>query len=132
MHNPAARLHQISTIRSLNLDLRAVKHPKEESNVESALVLIVEDEPEIASILDAYFTRDGFRTVTAGNGEIALQHHLMLAPDLIVLDVKLPRTDGFAVLAEIRRRGGTPVIMATALSTSRARMASNRAEWSRL
>ena len=84
--------------------------------MESALVLIVEDEPEIASILDAYFTRDGFRTITASNGEIALQHHAMLSPDLMVLDVKLPRTDGFAVLAEIRRRGGTPVIMATALA----------------
>ena len=84
--------------------------------MERALVLIVEDEPEIASILDAYFTRDGFRTLTASNGEIALQHHAMLAPDLMVLDVKLPKTDGFAVLAEIRRRGGTPVIMATALA----------------
>ena len=84
--------------------------------MDRALVLIVEDEPEIASILDAYFVRDGFRTVTASNGEIALQHHAMLSPDLIVLDVKLPKTDGFAVLAEIRRRGGTPVIMATALA----------------
>lgn len=84
--------------------------------MESALILIVEDEPEIASILDAYFTRDGFRTVLASNGEIALQHHAMLSPDLMVLDVKLPKADGFAVLAEIRRRGGTPVIMATALA----------------
>lgn len=84
--------------------------------MDSALILIVEDEPEIASILDAYFSRDGFRTVTAADGEIALQHHLRLSPDLMVLDVKLPRTDGFAVLAEIRRRGGTPVIMATALA----------------
>lgn len=84
--------------------------------MESALILIVEDEPEIASILDAYFTRDGFRTVLASNGEIALQHHAMLSPDLMVLDVKLPKADGFAVLAEIRHRGGTPVIMATALA----------------
>ena len=84
--------------------------------MDSALILIVEDEPEIASILDAYFTRDGFRTVLASNGEIALQHHAMLSPDLMVLDVKLPKADGFAVLAEIRRRGGTPVIMATALA----------------
>ena len=84
--------------------------------MESALILIVEDEPEIASILNAYFVRDGFRTVTASDGEIALQHHLRLAPDLMVLDVKLPKADGFAVLAEVRRRGGTPVIMATALA----------------
>ncbi|MDZ3833598.1 MAG: response regulator [Sphingopyxis sp.] len=84
--------------------------------MESALILIAEDEPEIASILEAYFARDGFRTVTASDGDIALQHHLRLAPDLMVLDVKMPKADGFAVLAEIRRRGGTPVIMATALA----------------
>ena len=84
--------------------------------MDGALILIVEDEPEIAKILDAYFVRDGFRTITAADGEIALQHHLRLAPDLVVLDVKLPKADGFAVLAELRRRGGTPVIMATALA----------------
>lgn len=84
--------------------------------MDGALILIVEDEPEIAKILDAYFVRDGFRTITAADGEIALQHHLRLAPDLVVLDVKLPKVDGFAVLAELRRRGGTPVIMATALA----------------
>lgn len=81
----------------------------------NALVLIVEDEPEIAEILDAYFQRGGFRTVRAANGEIALALHLAMAPDLVVLDVKLPKKDGFAVLAELRARGTTPVIMATAL-----------------
>lgn len=81
-----------------------------------ALVLVVEDEPEIAEILDAYLGRDGFRTVRAADGLTGLQHHRMLRPDLVVLDVKLPKADGFEVLAEIRRRGDTPVIMATALA----------------
>ena len=84
--------------------------------MDNALILIVEDEPEIAEILDAYLSRDGFRTVRAGDGVTALQHHRMLRPDLVVLDVKLPKADGFEVLAEIRRRGDTPVIMATALA----------------
>ncbi|WP_312164279.1 response regulator [Phenylobacterium sp.] len=84
--------------------------------MDNALILIVEDEPEIAEILDAYLGRDGFRTVRAGDGVTALQHHRMLRPDLVVLDVKLPKADGFEVLAEIRRRGDTPVIMATALA----------------
>jgi two-component system response regulator AdeR len=84
--------------------------------MDNALILIVEDEPEIAEILDAYLGRDGFRTVRAGDGVTALQHHRMLRPDLVVLDVKLPKMDGFEVLAEIRRRGDTPVIMATALA----------------
>lgn len=55
---------------------------------------IVEDEPQIADIPVACFAREGFRTVTAGDGELALQHQRLLAPDLAVLDVKLPRRDG--------------------------------------
>jgi two-component system response regulator AdeR len=83
--------------------------------VDNALILIVDDEPQIADILAAYFAREGFRTVTAGDGDLALQHHQMLSPDLVVLDVKLPRRDGFAVLATLRARGTTPVIMASAM-----------------
>jgi two-component system response regulator AdeR len=83
--------------------------------VDNALILIVEDEPQIADILAAYFAREGFRTVTAGDGDMALQHHQLLSPDLVVLDAKLPRRDGFEVLAALRARGATPVIMASAM-----------------
>lgn len=82
----------------------------------NALILIVEDEPDIAEILETYFTREGFRTVRAADGIIALAHHQRLKPDLIVLDVKLPHLDGFEVLTVVRQRGDTPVIMATALA----------------
>ncbi|MGO4682160.1 response regulator [Hyphomicrobium sp. 2TAF46] len=82
----------------------------------NALILIVEDEAEIAEILDAYFTREGFRTVRAGDGQTALDLHLRLKPDLVILDVKLPKLDGYEVLAAIRRRDDTPVLMATALA----------------
>jgi two-component system response regulator AdeR len=85
------------------------------TTVEDALILIVEDEPQISDILVAYFAREGFRTVTAGDGDLALVHHQMLSPDLVVLDVKLPRRDGFEVLATLRARGSTPVIMASAM-----------------
>ena len=86
------------------------------STLDNALILIVEDEPQIADILAAYFAREGFRTVTAGDGDLALQHHQMLSPDLVVLDVRLPRRDGFEVLATLRARGTTPIIMASAMS----------------
>lgn len=79
------------------------------------LILIAEDEPEIAKILDAYLAREGFRTVGAADGKIALDHHAALKPDLVLLDVKMPKLDGWEVLAELRRRGDTPVIMITAL-----------------
>jgi len=81
----------------------------------NALVLIVEDEPEISDILDAYLTREGFRTMRVADGRTAVELHLALKPDLILLDVTMPRLDGWEVLAEIRRRGSTPVIMITAL-----------------
>lgn len=79
------------------------------------LILVAEDEPEIAGILDAYLRREGFRTVLAADGRIALDHHALLKPDLALLDVKMPKCDGFEVLAELRRRGDTPAIMITAL-----------------
>lgn len=81
----------------------------------NALAIIAEDDSEIVEILDAYMTREGFRTVRAADGKTALDLHLVLKPDLMLLDVTMPRLDGWEVLAEIRRRGDTPVIMITAL-----------------
>ncbi|MBZ8134819.1 response regulator [Afifella sp. IM 167] len=81
----------------------------------TALVLIAEDDDEIAAILDAYLVREGFRTVGARDGRTALDLHLALKPDLVLLDVTMPRLDGWEVLAELRRRGNTPAIMITAL-----------------
>lgn len=82
--------------------------------MDNALIVIAEDALEIATILTSYLERDGFRTIVAADGDTALMHHQMLKPDLMLLDVQMPKRDGFAVLAEIRRRGNTPVIMATA------------------
>ncbi|UYO51513.1 response regulator [Rhodopseudomonas palustris] len=79
------------------------------------LILIAEDEPEIAKILEAYLVREGFRTVSAADGQTALEQHTILKPDLVLLDVKMPKIDGWDVLAELRRRGETPIIMITAL-----------------
>lgn len=81
----------------------------------NALILITEDESEIADILRAYLEREGFRTVHAANGRVALDLHLSLKPDLVLLDVQMPILDGWDVLAELRRRDSTPVIMLTAL-----------------
>ncbi|WP_112310385.1 response regulator transcription factor [Pseudogemmobacter bohemicus] len=84
--------------------------------MDNSLVLIVEDEHAIARILEGYLHREGFRTVRAADGETALQHHALLKPDIVLLDIRIPRLDGFAVLARIRAAGTTPVIMVTALA----------------
>lgn len=80
-----------------------------------ALILVTEDEPEIADILAAYLERAGMRVIRAEDGRRALDLHLSQRPDLVLLDVQLPRLDGWQVLAEIRHRGDTPVILLTAL-----------------
>ena len=79
------------------------------------LILVAEDEPEIAKILEAYLVREGFRTVVAADGKVALDQHAILKPNLVLLDVKMPKVDGWQVLAELRRRDETPVIIITAL-----------------
>ncbi|KAI1696918.1 response regulator receiver domain-containing protein [Ditylenchus destructor] len=85
------------------------------ASASSSLILIVEDEPEIADILQAYLEREGLRTARATDGRRALEGHLSLKPDLVLLDVQMPKLDGWQVLSELRRRGNTPVIMLTAL-----------------
>lgn len=85
------------------------------SQAEQSLVLIAEDEAEIADILAAYLQRHGLRTLRAADGQEALAMHQAFKPDLLLLDVQMPRLDGWQVLSEIRSRGDTPVIMLTAL-----------------
>ncbi len=82
----------------------------------SPLVLIVEDEPDIADLLEAYLRREDFRTERASDGSSAVALHRAARPDLVLLDVNLPEFDGFEVLRRIRETAQTPVIMLTALS----------------
>ena len=86
------------------------------------LVLIAEDDRDIAEILDGYFKREAFRTVWAADGVTALELHAALKPDVVILDVTMPRLDGWSVLRELRSRGATPVIMVTALSLAEERI----------
>jgi len=80
----------------------------------SSMILLVEDDVEIAAILTAYLQNAGFTVSHAENGALALAFCATSSPDLIILDVRMPVMDGWQVLAEVRRRGNTPVIMLTA------------------
>ncbi|MFK0033706.1 response regulator [Pseudomonas monteilii] len=79
------------------------------------LVLIVEDDSDSASILEAYLKRDFFDVAIADDGQIGVDLHQRLKPDLVLLDMMLPRMNGSEVLNVIRKRGNTPVIMVTAM-----------------
>jgi two-component system alkaline phosphatase synthesis response regulator PhoP len=78
-------------------------------------ILIVEDEPDIALGLQEDLSRNGFDVETVADGENALRRARAEAWDLILLDVMLPRLDGFQVCRELRKsRIQTPVILLTA------------------
>src|SRR5688572_29185215 len=81
----------------------------------SELILLVDDEPSIIQLARLYFERDGFRILEAADGEVALEAISKHKPALIVLDVMLPKLDGFDVCRRLRSQGDqTPVIMLTA------------------
>ncbi|MFC8533264.1 response regulator transcription factor [Streptomyces sp. NPDC057249] len=78
-------------------------------------VLVVEDDPGIRTLLTSALTAAGHHVASAANGREALDEVERLRPDLIVLDVTLPDTDGFAVTRALRARGDyTPVLFLTA------------------
>jgi DNA-binding response OmpR family regulator len=86
-------------------------------------VLIVDDEPMVRDVLERYLTRGGFVAETAGDGEAALAAFDASRPDLVLLDLMLPRVDGFSVFRSIRARAATPVIMLTARGEETERIA---------
>lgn len=79
-----------------------------------ATILIVEDEEKIASVIEAYLSREGYQTLSAGDGKTALSLFEAHRPDAVVLDRMLPVLDGDEVLKTIRQLSDVPVLMLTA------------------
>lgn len=77
-------------------------------------ILVVDDEPQIARLIQMYLEREGFATSTAGTGADALERVANSKPVLVVLDIMLPDIDGWEVCREIRRTSDVPIIMLTA------------------
>jgi len=76
-------------------------------------VLIVDDDRALADVVAFTLRREGFQIVQAHDGEAALQRWNEELPDLVVLDVNLPRLDGFAVCQRIREQSDTPILLLT-------------------
>jgi len=78
-------------------------------------ILIIEDETPMRTALADVLEGEGYRPLTAADGEIGLRKAIEEKPDLILLDIMMPKLDGFEVCAELRRLGHTlPVLMLTA------------------
>lgn len=77
-------------------------------------ILIVDDDENIAELISLYLTKECFETKIVHDGESALQMHKVFQPDLMLLDIMLPRMDGYQVCRELRTYSNTPIIMLSA------------------
>jgi DNA-binding response OmpR family regulator len=77
-------------------------------------ILIVEDEPEFAALLERWIVEAGYAAKTARTGNEALRQFYDQHPDLVILDVSLPGLDGWQVIERIREFSRVPIIMASA------------------
>lgn len=74
-------------------------------------ILVVDDEPDTATLLELNLKREGYRVLKAGGGRTALEIAARERPDLIILDVMMPDIDGMDVLRELRKIYATPPVV---------------------
>lgn len=94
--------------------------PEEVFNLKK--LLIIEDEPDIQELLEAYLQNAGYETILAGDGVEALAKFQKGKFDLVLLDLMLPKIDGFGVCEMIRRDSNVPILMLTALDGEDAQL----------
>ena len=82
--------------------------------MEMRTILIVEDEREIARMVQAYLLREGYQVEVAFDGESGWLKFQTLKPDLVILDIMLPGMNGLELAQRIRRESMVPIIMLTA------------------
>ena len=78
-------------------------------------ILVVEDDKNISDLIHMYLVKEGFDVRIAGDGGKALEEFQKKEPDLILLDIMLPKIDGFGVCELIRQESQVPILMLTAL-----------------
>src|SRR5512137_909736 len=80
----------------------------------SQTILVVDDQSSVRQLVQDYLTEQGFRVVTASDGQNAIYAARHEKPDLILLDIMMPRMDGYQFLRQFRAEAQTPVIIITA------------------
>jgi DNA-binding response OmpR family regulator len=86
-------------------------------------IMVVEDEPSIAEVVNLYLRRAGFQVTLLRDGQAALDALNLQIPDLVVLDLMLPRKDGLEITRWLRDRSDVPIIMLTARRAEADRIA---------
>src|SRR5213082_2623945 len=85
-------------------------------------VLVIEDDEDIAQALQRSLRMEGYEVRTAGDGEVALEEGRAFAPDLVILDLGLPKLDGLEVARALRGGDDVPILMLTARDALEARV----------
>jgi DNA-binding response OmpR family regulator len=80
----------------------------------SSKIMVVDDEKHILELARLYLTREGYEVEEVGDGAQALTRFGQVRPDLVILDIMLPGTDGLTICKEIRKQSQVPIIMLTA------------------
>jgi DNA-binding response OmpR family regulator len=93
---------------------RAIIERDQEMESPVAKILVVDDEPNIREVVSLYLRRDGHSVITAADGEEALRLYRQSQPDLVVLDIMLPKVSGLEVCRRIQSDERVPVVMLTA------------------
>ncbi len=88
----------------------------------SSKVLVVDDEVHIVELARLYLTREGYEVEGVGDGDQAMARFNQLKPDLVILDIMLPGTDGLTICKEIRKQSQVPIIMLTAVEPDQPRL----------
>ncbi len=91
--------------------------------MDEATILVVEDEPSISEVVTLYLRRAGYQVIVARDGQAALEALERQTPDLVVLDLMLPKVNGFEITRWLRERGDMPIIMLTARREEQDRIA---------
>ena len=81
----------------------------------SKMILIIEDERSIQNVIKAFLEDAGYTVILAGDGLEGVEQFRLHKPDLVLLDLMLPKIDGFAVCEILRKESRVPIIMLTAL-----------------
>lgn len=77
-------------------------------------ILIADDDPKVYECLSAYFQKENYQVFDAYDGESAMEQFAIVRPDVLVLDVMMPKKDGFTVCREIREKSNLPILMLSA------------------
>ena len=100
--------------------------PPADSTPAPAMVLLVEDESDIASVMAEALEDEGYRVTRAASGTAALSLLPQVQPDLIVLDLMLPDVDGLILCSDVRARTSAPILICSASQRQRDRVLSLR------